>query len=150
MNKDIDMRIRKAGPSDREQLMVIWLEGSRAGHAFLGEERLRAQYPVVRENYLPNADNWLAEDDQQLLGFIGLIGSHVGGLFVIPHAHRRGVGRALIDHAAARKGELGVEVYEANAGAVAFYRRCGFQLVGRKALDDEGRPFPLLCMRRPG
>ncbi len=140
--------IRKALPADSPTLLRIWLEASRAGHPFLGEAVLQEQLPLLRDVYIPNADNWVAEEEA-ILGFIGLVANHIGGLFVAPEAHRRGVGRALVAHASARLGELTVEVYERNASAAAFYRSCGFQEAGRKTVDDEGRPFPLLRMRRP-
>lgn len=141
------MHIRKAQPADDPDLLRIWLEASRLGHPFLGEETLQAQLPTIRDHYLPHADNWVAGSGPAR-GFIGLVGNHVGGLFVSPSAHRSGIGRALIEHAAGRCGELTVEVYERNEGAAAFYRRCGFEQTGRKPRDDDGRPLPLLCMRR--
>lgn len=137
------MEIRQARPADRPALLRIWLEASRVGHPFLGEEIFQSQLPKLRDVYIPNADNWVAEEGR-ILGFIGLIGNHIGGLFVAPEAHRRGVGRKLVSHASARLGKLSVEVYEQNEAAVAFYRRCGFERVGRKESDDEGRPHPLL------
>jgi ribosomal protein S18 acetylase RimI-like enzyme len=140
------MLIRPARPADRPRLLQIWLEASRVGHDFLGEDVLREQLPLLRDVYIPNADNWVAEQDG-ILGFIGLQGNHVGGLFVAPEAHRRGVGRSLVRHASDRLGPLSVEVYERNAAALAFYRGCGFEPVGRKALDDEGRPFALIRLR---
>ncbi len=84
------------------------------------------------------------------MGFVGLVGNHVGGLFVAPEAHRRGVGRELVSHAHRRLGELSVEVYERNRAALAFYRGLGFEQVARKETDDEGRPFALLRLRLGG
>ena len=43
---------------------------------------------------------------------------------------------------------IGVDVNEQNPEAVAFYRRLGFEVEGRSALDSAGRPFPLLHMRK--
>jgi ribosomal protein S18 acetylase RimI-like enzyme len=70
----------------------------------------------------------------------------VGGLFVDPAAHRAGVGCALIGDALRRRGQLEVEVYEANAGARAFYGACGFVETGRRETDDHGRALPLIRM----
>lgn len=142
------MLIRKAEPADFEAMAAIWLDASRAAHGFLGEAVLQEQLGVVRDIYFPQADNWVAIQDGVVLGFIGLLESHVGGLFVRPSDHQRGVGRQLLEHAATRLGRLTVDVYERNVGAVAFYTRCGFSVVGRKERDDEGRPFPLLQMVR--
>jgi ribosomal protein S18 acetylase RimI-like enzyme len=143
------MQVRQALAADGPRLLQIWLEASRLGHPFLGEETLQEQLPQLRDVYIPHADNWVAVEDGTVLGFIGLAGNHVGGLFVAPEAHRRGVGRILVGHAADRLGELTVEVYEQNGSACSFYRSCGFEQTGRKDLDDEGRPLPLLRMRRP-
>lgn len=142
------MHIRRAAPQDAPALLDIWLEASRVGHPFLGEETLQEQLPKIRDVYIPHAENWAAVEGNSILGFIGLLENHVGGLFVAPAAHRRGVGRLLLGHASERLGELTVEVYEQNRSACSFYRSCGFDLVGRKELDDEGRAFPLLRMRR--
>jgi putative acetyltransferase len=141
------MIIRKADPTDFEAMAQIWLEGSRAGHPFLGETVLEEQLSTVRDVYFPQADNWVAQEGP-VIGFIGLLGIHIGGLFVSPAAHRRGVGRRLVEHAADRLGCLTVEVYEQNKGAVGFYLSCSFVPAGRKATDDEGRPFPLLRLTR--
>ena len=143
------MRIRPARPDDAPRLLQIWLDASRVGHPFLGEETLQEQLPRLRDVYIPHADNWVAEEEGAILGFIGMIDDHVGGLFVAPDAHRRGVGRRLVEHAARRLGALTVEVYEQNRSACAFYRSCGFEAVGRKECDDDGRPLPLVRMRRP-
>lgn len=142
------MHVRRAAPGDAPALLHIWLEASRVGHPFLGEETLQEQLPKLRDVYIPHADNWVAVEREAILGFIGLVENHVGGLFVAPATHRRGVGRLLLDHASERLGELTVEVYEQNRSACSFYLGCGFQTIGRKELDDEGRALPLLRMKK--
>ncbi|QCI63390.1 GNAT family N-acetyltransferase [Phreatobacter stygius] len=145
------MQIRPYQPADRDRLLDIWLEASRVGHAFLGEATLREQQALVRDTYLPLADNWVAEIDGRVEAFIGLLDGFIGGLFVDPQAHGSGLGRALVDHAGARLGPLTVSVYADNGQALAFYRRCGFVETTRKAQDDEGRPLAVVDMRRdPG
>lgn len=141
------MIIRRAAPADYQTMGQIWLEASRVGHPFLGNSVLEGQLATVRDQYFPAAENWVAEDGA-VLGFIGLLGAHVGGLFVSPAVHRRGVGRRFLDHAARLHGTLTVEVYEQNETAVNFYLRCGFIPNGRKETDDEGRPFALIRMTK--
>ncbi|WP_457582994.1 GNAT family N-acetyltransferase [Ensifer canadensis] len=140
--------IRPYRAEDRDQLAAIWLSASRIGHPFLGEERLLTQLEMVRDTYLPMADNWVAEVDGRPAGFIGLIDSFVGGLFVDPEIHGAGIGRGLIEHAATRLGHLDVSVYADNASAVEFYRRRGFVETGRQETDDEGLPFAVIHMAR--
>lgn len=142
------MQIRPLDPSDHPDALAIWLAASRVGHPFLTPEDLARQQALVAEVYLPQAENWVAVEHGRILGFIGLLDAFVGGLFVAPEVHGRGVGRALIAHAHGLKGPLTVEVYADNPIAPAFYQRCGFSVVGRKAQDDEGRPLPLLVLRQ--
>jgi GNAT superfamily N-acetyltransferase len=53
------------------------------------------------------------------------------GLFVEPGNMRRGVGRALVEDAAARASASGAAYLEVTAGpAQGFYERVGFNLVG--------------------
>jgi GNAT superfamily N-acetyltransferase len=67
------------------------------------------------------------------------------GLFVEPAHMRRGVGRALVDAAAARASAQGAERLEVTAGpAQGFYETVGFYLVG----DAQTRFGPAVRMRR--
>jgi putative acetyltransferase len=70
----------------------------------------------------------------------------VVALFIDPDSFRKGAGRRLLDHARTLKGHLTLDVNEQNPQAVRFYEACGFQVVGRSPVDDQGRPFPLLHM----
>jgi putative acetyltransferase len=41
-------------------------------------------------------------------------------------------------------------VNEQNEQAVGFYRRMGFEVVGRSPDDSMGKPYPLLHMQKAG
>lgn len=101
------------------------------------------------EAFLPAASLWLAcDDDGAVLGFMGLTDGHLESLFVDAASHGRGVGRRLVEHAAALAGTLTTDVNEQNLGARAFYERLGFVAIGRSPTDDAGRPYPLIHLRR--
>jgi putative acetyltransferase len=78
---------------------------------------------------------------------MGMSGSKMEALFLAPEFHRQGGGRRLVLHAQELHGELTTDVNEQNPAACRFYEACGFIVEGRSALDDAGRPFPLLHMR---
>lgn len=102
------LTLRAYGPDDREACLDVWQSATRVGHPFLGREVLARQRGLVGEVYLPQARTIAAELDGAIVGFIGLIGAFIGGLFVAALAHGRGIGRRLVLHAAEREGELAV------------------------------------------
>ena len=67
------------------------------------------------------------------------------GLFVEPPHMKRGVGRSLVEDAAARASANGAACLEVTAGpAQGFYERVGFRVIG----EAETRFGPALRMRR--
>ncbi|MGE9985978.1 GNAT family N-acetyltransferase [Desulfovibrio sp. SGI.169] len=137
--------VRRASAEDFPALVELWRRSVEATHDFLlpGDlERIGAEVASV---CLPGvAEVWLSEASGRPAGFLGCNGPHVEMLFVEPEFFGRGVGGALLRHARRRHGALRLEVNEQNAGALAFYQRQGFEITGRSALDNAGRPYPLL------
>lgn len=145
------MQLRRARREDLPRVIEIWEDAVRATHDFLTDADVRFYLPIVRDQYLPFAEVWVAEaDDGKLVGFMGLTEARVDALFVDPAAHRRGVGRALLAHAFGLKGRLSVDVNEQNHPARGFYARLGFREVGRSATDAAGKPYPLIHLASDG
>lgn len=143
------MTIRSSKPSDLPALFDIWHAAVRATHSFLSEKDIAFYAQQVRDVYLPSCPFWVAAgEDDEPKGFLGMTGSKIDALFIHPNHHGQGIGRALIDHAASLSSNLTVDVNEQNDGACAFYRKLGFQQVGRSELDDSGQPFPILHLAR--
>ncbi|MBQ5940528.1 MULTISPECIES: acetyltransferase [unclassified Massilia] len=142
------IRIRWSEPQEAARLADIWRRSVRATHDFLREEDFRDIDILVREHYLPQTRVWVIDVDDAPAGFMGLSGAHVDALFIDPGRRARGLGRALLDHAARLAGPLTVDVNEQNALAVGFYERMGFRRSGRSPHDDAGRPYPLLHLRQ--
>ncbi len=147
------LQIRRGRPAEADTLTALWERSVRATHGFLTESDIDELRPDVR-NALGDAtlELWVLADARDVpVGFMGLVGSDVAALFLEPAHRGQGGGRRLIEHAQAlRGGELTVDVNEQNPAAHGFYEALGFVVVGRSPLDDEGRPFPLLHLHRPG
>ncbi|MDD7972467.1 GNAT family N-acetyltransferase [Roseinatronobacter alkalisoli] len=140
MNQDILIR-----PFDRvtdtEILSSIWFDASMIAHPFIGKRRLLEQRQLIADEYLPKAETWVACHSDDAIGFISLLGSFIGGLFIAPDRQGMGAGRKLVAHALALKGELSLEVYTENEQAVRFYTSLGFSEVSRRDVDDFGYPY---------
>jgi GNAT superfamily N-acetyltransferase len=130
------MRIRDARAVERPLLEALQRRSSDTWEAY--REQLAAHPDAIE---LPQAfigNGWVrvaVTADQTPIGFSVLIPSdgpahELDGLFVEPGHMDRGVGRALIEDAAARASRDGAECLEVTAGpAQGFYEKLGFQLV---------------------
>ncbi|HRL23414.1 MAG TPA: GNAT family N-acetyltransferase, partial [Brevundimonas diminuta] len=99
------------------------------------------QQGLIESQYLPSAETWVACRGGRPVGFISLLDSFIGGLFVAPDQQGHGIGRALVAHALSLKGTLMLEVYTDNDQAMRFYEALGFREQSRRATDDSGLPF---------
>ena len=145
-------QIRRSRADDLDTLVALWERSVRATHDFLTEADIDALRPLVREALSDDAlELWvLTEQSDVPIGFMGLAGNDIAALFLEPAHRGRGGGRRLVAHAQAlREGSLTVDVNEQNPAARGFYEALGFVVVGRSPLDDDGRPFPVLHLRRP-
>ncbi|WP_438850891.1 acetyltransferase [Brevundimonas nasdae] len=142
--------IRPSTPADAARVVEIWNRAVDATHDFLTPQD-RAAIGAEVEGFLPAAPLVLAVDaDDRPLGFMLVDGSHMEALFIDPDSRGQGVGRALVAYALASQPELTTDVNEQNAQAVGFYERMGFAATGRSDLDGQGRPYPLIHLRRRG
>ncbi|MCW5516013.1 GNAT family N-acetyltransferase [Muriicola sp. Z0-33] len=82
----------------------------------------------MRNMYIPGSDTWVYEMDNQVAGFISMIGNEIGGLFVLPGYHSQGIGSALVSFVSDFNKELEVEVFKKNRIGRSFYDKIGFNL----------------------
>lgn len=149
MTHDTAIHIRKATLDDRPALLEIWERSVRATHHFLAEKDIQELRVLVRDQALANLDLWVLTHQDVPAGFMGMDGNHIEALFVDPSHHRKGYGSLLLHHAESMHAELLLSVNEQNPAARHFYEQMGFTIVERSEVDGQGRPFPLLHMRRP-
>ena len=80
----------------------------------------------------------MADIEGKVVGFIALIGSETGGLFLQPSYHGKGIGRALVDKAQELHGTLEVKVFSENSIGRRFYASYGFVKTEEKGHDSTG------------
>lgn len=136
--------LRRSEPCDAEALLEIWRAAVDFSHDFLSPEDRAAIDPLVAD-YVRTSALIVAMSDGAPAAFMGVTGAKIDSLFVDPRAWGLGIGRLMIEQVAS---PTTVEVNEQNGAALSFYRHLGFEVVGRSETDNEGRPYPLLHLRR--
>ncbi len=146
-----NLQIRPARPEDHEQLVALWERSVRATHDFLTDSDIVSLRPQAAEELAGAAVDWwvLVSPAGTIAGFLGYTSGTIEGLFIDPDHRRQGAGRLLVAHAQVlAAGPLAVDVNEGNTQAIRAYQALGFSVVARSPTDGEGRPFPILHMKR--
>lgn len=140
--------IYPAQESDFEAITTVWEASVRATHHFLQDADILALRPLVREQYLPMVELRVYRDEQQnIVGFLGVAENRLEMLFVAPQVFGLGIGKQLLRYAIEQMNVSELDVNEQNPQALGFYQHQGFVITGRSPLDGQGNPFPLLHLR---
>ncbi len=140
--------IRPATPQDAPALSAIWNPVIRHSTAIFSSEE-RSEEEIAR---LASENFWVWDEDG-IQGFVRFFPFRAGNgyihtvehtIMLAPTAQGRGIGRRLVEHAAAEakaqgKHTLWAAVTGENTAGVAFHRACGFTEHGR--LPEVGYKF---------
>ena len=107
---------------------------------------------TIRPQFIAENTTYCAKEDGRIIGFYLLTTEsdrmHLDHLWISPRAMRRGVGRALFQHAVEQASKLGhheIKI-EADPNAAGFYERMGAKRIGVNVTEIEGRPRELPLM----
>ena len=121
--------IRKHKEKDLEDIINIWYQASTLAHPFLDSTFVKKLEKDMRNIYIPNSETWVYKKNNSVIGFISMIENEIGGLFVLPNNHSKGIGTKLVDFISKVHKELEVEVFEKNIIGRAFYDKYGFKQI---------------------
>jgi len=138
--------IRKYNEKEIPALMNIWEQASTIAHPFLDTEFTQMVKKAMTEMYLPDSDTWVYVESNEIIAFISMIGNEIGGLFVNPEHHSKGIGTSLVNHIKQFHKELEVEVFEKNKIGRPFYEKYGFSVI--KEYIQEGTNQKVLRMKK--
>ncbi len=149
------MQIVRAKPEDAEALTQIAHAAKR--HWDYPERWIEAWRDILtmRPEFIAANVAYCAFEEGRAVGFYVLRtepdGLHLDHLWILPAAMRRGIGRALFEHAVDQARAAGFDLIriEADPNAEAFYQRMGAKRVGASIGEVEGekRELPLMEYR---
>lgn len=132
--------IRAAQPCDDEAIQKVWLLASLQAHDFIPAAFWWQQQEALRARYLPGAEIWVYEREQEVQGFVALAGDYLAALFVRPDCQQQGIGTALLNLAKRQRPQLSVKVYCENDIAMNFYLQQKFTVVKECTDAASGQP----------
>ena len=146
------MQIVRAQPQDADALTEI---AYAAKHHWGYPERWIESWRdmlTIRAEFIAANVAWCATEDARVVGFYVLTnesdGLHLDHLWIVPSAMRRGIGRALFEHAVEQARALGGRALEieADPNAEGFYTRVGARRIGVTitTIEDQPRELPRL------
>jgi len=138
--------IRKYKQQEIPQLINIWEQAAGVAHPFLDEAFNAMVKKAMTEVYLPDSDTWVFEESDEVVGFISMINNEIGGLFVLPEHHAKGIGTSLVKHIHQFHEELEVEVFDKNQIGKPFYEKHGFEVIKEYIMEQTGEK--VLRMRK--
>ena len=139
--------IRKHKEEDLEQIINVWEKSSAVAHSFLNHQFVEKVKSDMTNIYIPGSATWVYEVDHTIVGFISMIDHEIGGLFVLPYHHSKGIGTQLVDFIKKDHSHLEVEVFEQNTIGKAFYAKYGFKEIKKYHHLESGHDVLRLRVR---
>lgn len=138
---------RLAEKNDQPALINLWRASVSATHEFLSE----ADQATIEKNlplYFEHVKLKVWQEDNQLIGFSGTAENSLEMLFLAPEYFGKGYGNQILQQLIQEDGINKIDVNEDNPRALRFYQKNGFEVISRSPLDDDGRPYPILHLKK--
>ena len=122
--------IRNLKNDDIDIVMELWKNSTIEAQNFIPDSYWLENYDNVKNNYLPNSDTYVYEEDGEIKGFVSLIENiFIGGLFIRVDSQRKKIGSVILDFLKERNDKLQLTVYDKNERAMKFYLKSGFKIL---------------------
>jgi diguanylate cyclase (GGDEF)-like protein len=122
------MPLRPAHAADAPAVTVVFQAARRISLPYLPVLHSDEEDHAFLAGVVAAGGVTVAEVDGEVVAFLTL-GERIDHLYVHPDHHRQGLGSALLRAAQAARPRLELWVFQRNAGAIAFYKAHGFEVV---------------------
>ncbi len=138
------MNIRKARVEDLSRVAEIFVFNNRVNFfPIFGDEKFsfgELQVVFLAEHYFTKdeiMENLFVFDDGIIKGFIQMKETEICKLYVDTFFQNAGIGDKLIEYAVGKFHADNLWALEKNSRAISFYQRHGFQLTGKRKLEED-------------
>lgn len=124
---------------DLDNIMEIWLKSNIESHNFVDKNYWINNFDLVK-SMIKESEIYIYEENNKILGFIGLSENYIAGIFIDKEFRNKGIGKNLLDYAKDKKDKLYLNVFEKNNKAMNFYIKNQF-IISEKNFDDENNEY---------
>lgn len=128
----VKIEIRPLFSSEIKQAVQIWLKASKKIHHFVDPGFWESKVPEMESTWLPMAENMGIIKNNLVVGFCSLNDEQLAAIFIEPDEQGKGYGMLLLNNAKEQRVRLELTVFEKNPVAIEFYKKNGFQVVGKQ------------------
>ncbi len=129
--------IRKAHLADLPSVLDIWLQTNLEVHSFISPHYWQNNVDYMKQ-VLPQAEVFVYEDKNKIMGFVGLEKDYIAGIFVSKEFRSQGIGKQILDFLKSTHPTLSLSVYAKNQKAIRFYQRESFRIID-EGMDKENQ-----------
>lgn len=115
--------------------MALWLHANIESHSFIEADYWKKNYDMVRK-LIPEAEVFVAEENEEDSGIYGLTDTYIAGIFVRATEQSKGIGTELLRTVMNLNDQLQLNVYKKNMRAVVFYQHRGFKIVNQETDEN--------------
>ena len=124
------LRLRRAAPEDAPAVAELFLDSFHATYEFPLAHTDDEVRGWVRDHLIPEAETWVAIDDERAVALLVVAPGWIEQLYVEPTRLGQGIGSRLVDLAKTRSPDgLTLWTFQVNERARRFYERHGFVAV---------------------
>lgn len=122
--------IRAMKSADLPRIKEIYIKSNSAVNLNVPEDHFQKDSAFFTNETLYKCENWIFEQNGQVLGIISVSHDYIEGLFIHSDFWNKGIGSELLNYVLKIKKELRLQVYENNSNAIKFYKKHGFVITG--------------------
>lgn len=123
---------------DMKDILNIWLECNIDAHSFIDKEYWIANVDKVKNELMPESENYKIIIDTQIAGFVSIVNrNYIGALYISKDFQGQGYGKQLLEFCVKKYRHLTLNVYVKNKRAVEFYKRNGFTILREMSSNGE-------------
>jgi len=132
------MEIKKLETKDIKIVVDLWYKVSIVAHDFVSADYWRDNIENMTTIHLPKSENYVAIEEDEIIGFIAMLDGYLAALFVDNKMQGKGVGKQLLNFIKEKRTSIQLSVYKKNTKSIGFYKSQGFDVKTEKTDDGTG------------